>query len=141
MTLDRVDVGEQESELIDPVYEEDGSFVGFAKITRDITDKRAAEQALRESERRFRMLVAGVRDYAIYMLAPDGTVTNWNAGARAIKGYEAAEIVGQHFSRFYTEEDRASGEPARALAKALRTGKFEAEAWRVRKDGGISGPL
>src|SRR3954469_8453640 len=121
--------------VVDPIRAEDGALLGFAKITRDITDRREAERALHESEQRFRMLVEGVRDYAIYMLAPDGTINNWNAGAQAIKGYRADEIVGQHFSRFYTEEDRARGEPKRALETALREGKYENEAWRVRKDG------
>ncbi|HEY6917103.1 MAG TPA: PAS domain S-box protein [Allosphingosinicella sp.] len=121
--------------VVDPIRDAEGRLAGFAKITRDITEKRAQERALYESEQRFRLLVQGVSDYAIYMLDPDGTVTNWNAGAEAIKGYKADEIVGQHFSRFYTEEDRANGEPARALATALREGKYEREAWRVRKDG------
>ncbi len=123
------------SVLIDPVYSETGVLVGFAKVTRDISHKREAEQALFQSEQKFRLLVQGVRDYAIYMLDPDGRVTNWNAGAAAIKGYRAEEIIGQHFSRFYTEEDRAAEEPARALETALRHGKYEREAWRVRKDG------
>src|SRR6476469_8349848 len=109
--------------------------IGFANITLDITDKKQAERALYESEQRFRMLVQGVRDYAIYMLDRDGNVTNWNTGAASIKGYTADEIVGQHFSRFYTEEDRANGEPQRALQTALTKGKYEKEAWRVRKDG------
>jgi PAS domain S-box-containing protein len=121
--------------VVDPILAEDGTLLGFAKITRDITERREAQRALHESEQRFRMLVEGVRDYAIYMLAPDGTIKNWNAGAQAIKGYRADEIVGQHFSRFYTEEDRARGEPKRALETALREGKYENEAWRVRKDG------
>ncbi len=121
--------------LVDPIRDDSGRLIGFAKITRDISDKHEAEEALHASEQRFRMLVQGVRDYAIYMLDPDGRVTNWNAGAEAIKGYRADEIVGQHFSRFYTEEDRAAGEPARALETALREGKYEREAWRVRKDG------
>ena len=123
------------SVVIDPVFDPNGRVIGYAKVTRDITDKLEATQALRESERRFRLLVQGVRDYAIYMLDPDGRITNWNAGAAMIKGYTADEIVGQHFSRFYTEEDRAAGEPARALATALSQGKYETEAWRVRKDG------
>jgi PAS domain S-box-containing protein len=123
------------SVLIDPVFDTDGQLIGFAKVTRDISEKRDAQQRLFESEQNFRMLVQGVRDYAIYMLDLDGNVTNWNPGAEAIKGYSADEIVGQHFSRFYTEEERASGEPARALETALREGKYEKEAWRVRKDG------
>jgi PAS domain S-box-containing protein len=121
--------------VIDPIVDPQGKLLGFAKITRDNSDKRAAEVALRESEQRFRRLVQGVKDYALYMLDPDGRVSNWNTGAEAIKGYSAEDIVGQHFSRFYTEEDRANGEPARALATAVAEGKYEKEAWRVRKDG------
>ncbi|HUH83450.1 MAG TPA: ATP-binding protein [Stellaceae bacterium] len=93
------------------------------------------EAARRESEGRFRLLVEGVVDYAIFMLDREGFVTNWNAGAQRIKGYAASEIVGRHFSQFYTDEDRENGLPARGLATASRTGKFEAEGWRVRKDG------
>ena len=85
---------------------------------------------------RYRLLVNAVTDYAIYMLDIDGIVSSWNAGARRFKGYEEAEIVGQHFSRFYTPEDRATGLPERALAAAREEGKFEGEGWRVRKDGG-----
>ncbi|HWT11193.1 MAG TPA: PAS domain S-box protein [Allosphingosinicella sp.] len=123
------------SVVIDPVHDDSGALVGFAKITRDISDKKEAERALFASEQRFRTLVEGVRDYAIYMLDQDGRITNWNAGASAIKGYRADEIIGQHFSRFYTSEDQANGEPARALETALREGKYEKEAWRVKKDG------
>ena len=123
------------SVVIDPIYDEEGTLLGYAKITRDITDKRQAEQALRASEERFRLLVQGVTDYAIYMLSPEGTVSNWNVGAERIKGYQADEIVGQHFSRFYAEEDRADGKPAVALATAARDGRYEAEGWRLRKDG------
>jgi PAS domain S-box-containing protein len=121
--------------VIDPIRDEAGELIGFAKITRDITDKRAAELELFKSEQQFRLLVQGVTDYAIYMLDTDGRITNWNAGAQSIKGYSVAEIVGDHFSRFYTDEDRTAGEPARALATALREGKYEAEAIRIRKDG------
>ncbi|WP_242148365.1 PAS domain-containing sensor histidine kinase [Sphingomonas sp. BAUL-RG-20F-R05-02] len=123
------------SVVIDPVVDENGTLIGFAKVTRDITDKRAAERALLESEQRFRLLVHSVRDYAIYMLDPLGHVSNWNPGAEAIKGYTADEIVGQHFSRFYVEEDRQAGEPERALRVAREMGKYEVEAWRQRKDG------
>src|ERR1700710_3071245 len=84
---------------------------------------------------RYKRLVEAVTDYAIYMLDPGGIVASWNAGAERFKGYTAQEIVGQHFSRFYTEEDRASGLPARALATSAREGKFESEGWRMRKDG------
>jgi PAS domain S-box-containing protein len=121
--------------VIDPIYNERRELVGYAKITRDLTDKRAAEEALKHSEQRFRLLVQGVTDYAIYMLDPQGHVSNWNAGAQRIKGYQRDEIVGQHFSRFYTPEDRARGLPERALQTAAREGKFENEGWRLRKDG------
>jgi PAS domain S-box-containing protein len=121
--------------VVDPIRDEAGKLLGFAKITKDVTERRLSERALFESEQRFRMLVQGVRDYAIYMLDPEGRVSNWNAGAEAIKGYSQDEIVGQHFSRFYTEEDRDAGEPQRALDTALREGRYEREAWRMRKDG------
>jgi PAS domain S-box-containing protein len=123
--------------VIDPVRDKNGTLIGFAKVTRDISHRREAEAKLRESEQRFRMLVQGVNDCAIYMLDPDGIVTNWNVGAQTIKGYTEQEIVGQHFSRFYTEADRAAGEPARALEIAAQAGKFENEAIRVRKDGSL----
>ena len=123
--------------VLDAIRSADGELVGFAKITRDVTAKKEAERALFESEQRFRMLVQGVKDYAIYTLDPDGRVTNWNAGAQHIKGYSEAEIVGQHFSTFYTETERAKGEPERALRTALAEGKYEREAWRVRKDGSL----
>jgi PAS domain S-box-containing protein len=121
--------------ILQPVTDEQGKQIGFAKITRDITERRAAQQALQQSERRFRMLVEGVVDYAIYLLDPSGVVSNWNPGAQRLKGYTANEIVGQHFSKFYTKEDRAAGLPGRVLETAAREGRFEAEGWRVRKDG------
>lgn len=120
---------------IDRVNDEKGDFIGFAEITQDVTDRHAASAALAESERQFRTLVDSVVDYAIFMLDTTGKVRSWNAGARRIKGYEAREIIGQHFSRFYTEEDRAAGEPARALHTAETAGKYEREGWRVRQDG------
>ena len=97
--------------------------------------ERAAEATLRNSEAQFRLLVQGVTDYSIYMLGLDGRVASWNAGAQRIKGYLPEEIIGQHFSRFYTEEDRQNGEPERALATAIREGRFEKEGLRVRKNG------
>jgi PAS domain S-box-containing protein len=90
---------------------------------------------LEDTERRFRLLVEAVTDYAIFMLDPDGNVVNWNQGAERIKGYTRQEIIGQHFSRFYTEEDRRNRVPQKAIATAAQTGKYEAEGWRVRKDG------
>ena len=104
---------------------------------RHITAEKEASAALRESDRQFRSLVAGVTDYALYMLDPGGTVASWNSGAERIKGYTAEEIIGRHFSEFYTAEDRKSGAPNRALSIAAATGRFEAEAWRVRKDGSL----
>ena len=123
------------SVVVDAIKNEQGEIIGFAKITRDMTEKREAQQALLEAERRFRILVQGVTDYAIYMLDPDGRVTNWNSGAERIKGYSPTEIIGQHFSRFYTPEDLDAAVPKRALETARSTGRYEAEGWRVRKDG------
>ena len=121
--------------VIEAVRNEGGAVTGFVTITRNMTDRMESQEALRESERRFRLLVRGVVDYAIFMLDPDGIVTNWNPGAQRIKGYAAEEIVGHHFSRFYTDEDRQRGVPQQALARARREGKYEAEGWRMRKDG------
>ena len=84
---------------------------------------------------RFQLLVQGIVDYAIYMVSREGIVTSWNAGAQRIKGYEPDEIIGQHFSRFFTPEDRSAGLPQRALAIARQVGRFESEGWRVRKNG------
>ena len=106
-----------------------------AAVHRKELERRLVRAATQDSERRFQMLVQGVTDYAIYMLDPQGNVTNWNAGAMRIKGYSESEIVGRHFSVFYTAEDRADGAPTRALLTAINAGRYEAEGWRVRKNG------
>ena len=118
---------------LNPIETDEGTMVLSAIV--DITARKAAELALRESEQRYSVLVDGVTDYAIYMLDPNGIVTNWNRGAERIKGYRTEEIVGQHFSCFFTEEDRAADVPQQSLEIAARDGRYETEAWRVRKDG------
>jgi PAS domain S-box-containing protein len=121
--------------IIDPIRNPAGALVGYAKITRDLTERKAAESVLRNSQEQFKLLVQGVTDYSIYLLSLEGLVSSWNAGAERIKGFTSDEIIGQHFSRFYTDEDRQNGEPERALATAVRDGRFEKEGWRVRKSG------
>jgi PAS domain S-box-containing protein len=121
--------------IIDPIRDTNGQLLGFAKITRDLSERKVAEEALKASEEQFRRLIQGVTDYAIYMLDLDGRVASWNHGAQRIKGYDPEEIIGQHLSRFYTDEDRAEGLPERALEIAASEGRFEKEGWRVRKDG------
>ena len=143
-----------------PLFDEAGVMVGAVNMLVDVTEHLKIERALQDfndtlerrvdertreketafldlhrSERNFALLVGSIVDYAVYMLDPQGNITSWNRGAERIKGYLAEEIVGQNFSRFYTEEDRAQNLPARALATALCEGRYEAEAWRVRKDG------
>jgi len=136
-----------------PLHDASGRLVGAVNMLVDLTDRDNAERALRklnkalenrvddrtrrlrESERRFRLFVQRVTDYAIFMMDPEGVITEWNAGAERIKGYRAAEIIGKHFSRFYTAEDREKEVPTRALATAARQGRFETEGWRVRNDG------
>jgi PAS domain S-box-containing protein len=121
--------------VIDPIIDASGNLVGFAKVTRDLTERKGAEDTLRKSEEQFRLLIQSVTDYAIYMLSPEGIITNWNAGAERIKGYTPQEIIGQHFSKFYSPEDVAAGLPQMGLQTARQVGRFEKEGWRYRKDG------
>jgi PAS domain S-box-containing protein len=133
------------SVVITALRDETGTLVGFGKVTRDLTARRLAEEQLRANAsslatanqqlQQFRLLVASVRDYAIFMLDPGGHIASWNAGANHIKGYEESEVIGRHFSLFYTEEDRARQHPAHELEVAVREGRYEEEGWRVRKDG------
>lgn len=121
--------------IITALRDSEGRLYGFGKVTRDITEQRNAEQALRTSEERFRLLVQGVRDYAIFMLDRTGHVTSWNEGAQRIKGYKAAEIIGKHFSVFYPQEDVKAGRPGVNLQRAIEAGRVDDEGWRLRKDG------
>jgi PAS domain S-box-containing protein len=114
-----------------------GRITGFAKVTRDLTERRKAEEQLRQSEARFRVLVTSVKDYAIFMVGPDGLVESWNLGAQRIKGYEAGEIIGQPITRFYPEEAVARGKPWALMHEAATVGQVEDEGWRVRKDGSL----
>src|SRR5581483_7219745 len=100
-----------------------------------LTARRSAEELLRQSEERFRLLIEGVVDYALYMLDVDGKVTSWNTGAQRMTGYTRDEVLGKHFSRFYSADDIDAGEPWRELATARQKGRVENEGWRIRKDG------
>ncbi|NIL18343.1 PAS domain-containing sensor histidine kinase [Pseudomonas sp. AN3A02] len=121
--------------IIDPIRADDGTLIGFAKVTRDLTERKAAEEALRQSEQQFSLLVQGVTDYALYMLDPNGVITTWNAGAQRIKGYEPAEVIGKHYSLFFQPEDVDNNVPQRALETVIREGRYEGQGRRLRKDG------
>ena len=121
--------------VISRLLDSERKIIGFVKVTRDLTQRRKAEERLRESEEKFRLLVSAVKEYAIFMLDPNGNVATWNDGAQWLKGYEPQEIIGQHFSRFYPEEDICAKKPEWELEEAILTGRFEDEGWRIRKDG------
>jgi PAS domain S-box-containing protein len=120
--------------VITALRAEQGELRGFLKITRDLTERKQSEERLRQSEERLRLMIESVKDYAIFMLDPEGHVATWNGGAERINGYTADEIIGRHFSLFFTSEDLAEGKPAKELQVAIATGRFEDEGWRVRKD-------
>jgi len=120
---------------ITALHDDDGSILGFCKVTRDLTDKKQIEENLRISEEQYHQMIAEVQDYAIILLSPEGIIENWNLGAENIKGYSAKEVVGKKFSMFYTEEDRKNNLPDKLLNEAKTTGKAVQEGWRVRKGG------
>ena len=116
------------------MYDKDGLLRGFAKVTRDVTENVLVERALRDSEERFRLLVEGVEDYAIVMLDPVGRVVSWNHGAHRITQFSTNDVIGQHFSLFFTREDVVKERPAQVLATAIQKGHITEDVWRVRKD-------
>ena len=121
--------------IITAIHDDDGKLIGFAKVTRDLTERRENEERLRQSEERFRLLVDGVQDYAIFMLDTEGRIMSWNQGARRLKGYSGPEVIGKSFSIFYPPDALERGLPATELREATRLGHFEDEGWRLKKDG------
>ncbi|MCW3123491.1 MAG: sensor histidine kinase [Flavipsychrobacter sp.] len=120
---------------ITALHDEDDNVIGFSKVTRDLTDKKIADDKLRLSEQRYHQMIAEVQDYAIILLDAGGIIENWNVGAEKIKGYRSEEVIGKSFEIFYTEEDKAIGLPQRLLKLARDTGRAALEGWRLRKDG------
>jgi len=125
------------SGVLSPVVNADGETVGFVKVLQDYTERRVAAEALARSEERYRLLVESVNDYAIFMLDSSGHVQSWTPAAERLLGYREPEVLGQPFSIFFTEADRAEGVPGREIATALRDGRVDAVGWRVRKDGTV----
>jgi PAS domain S-box-containing protein len=123
------------SVVITALTDEKGCHIGFAKVTRDVTERRRVTELLRQSEERLRLLVESVKDYAIFMLDADGMITTWNTGAQHIKGYLPHEVIGKHYSIFYPPDDIARGRPERELRIASTEGRYEEEGWRIRKGG------
>src|SRR5437660_273978 len=123
------------STVITALREPGGRLAGYGAVVRDFSERKRADEALRISEERFRLLVQGIRDYAIFMLDPQGRISSWNEGAEQIKGYKASEIIGKHFSVFYQQADVKAGRPELNLQRAIEAGRVEEEGWRVRKDG------
>lgn len=122
---------------VNPVYNEQQKHIGFALVLKDITETKLAELEVKEQEQRYRLMVEGVKDYGIFLLDPKGYIVTWNDGAKKIKGFNSDEIIGKHFSTFYTHDDLISGKPERELEIAIKTGKYEEEGWRVRKNGSV----
>mgnify|MGYP000134292032 CR=1 FL=1 len=123
------------SVTITAVRDKDGKLIGFGKVTRDMTERKLTDEKMRLNEERFRLLIDGVRDYAIFLLDPAGHIVSWNKGAERINGYKASEILGRHFSTFYTEEAKRKNHPQTELRIASEKGMYEEEGIRVRKDG------
>ena len=121
--------------VITALHDKENRIIGFSKVTRDLTERKTAEDLLRKSEERYHKMIAEVQDYAIILLDEDGIIQNWNTGAEKIKGYSAGEIIGKSFEKFYEEEDRKNMLPAKLLAAAKKEGRAVHEGWRVRKDG------